>query len=92
MLTLTLYKEYFVAILGGWKTKEFRKNKPYYRSRIRDSHGVVKHDAVKFINGYGRHRPWMIVELKDVSETDELFTIHLGKVLDKGNIPGAWMV
>lgn len=88
MLNLTIYKEYFEAILGGWKTKEFRGNTPYYRSRIRDSHRVVKHDTVKFTNGYGKNRPYMIVELKDVTETKELFTLYLGKILEKGNIDG----
>ena len=86
MLKLVLYKEFFEAILGGWKTKEFRKNTKYYRSRIRDSHGVVKHDRIHFTNGYGKHRPWMIIELKDVTETPELFTLDLGKILEKGNL------
>lgn len=86
MLKLIIYKEFFDYILMGVKTKEFRKNTKYYRSRIRDSHGVVKHDRIKFTNGYGKNRPWMIVELKDVTETKEMFTLYLGKILDKGNI------
>jgi glycosyltransferase A (GT-A) superfamily protein (DUF2064 family) len=81
MLILTIYKEFFDAISGGWKTKEFRKNTSYYRHRIRDSHGVVKHDTIKFINGYGKNRPYIIVELKDVTETKDLFILHLGKIL-----------
>jgi len=88
MLNLTLHREYFDLILAGAKTREFRKNTPHYRSRIRDSHGVVKHDRIKFTNGYGKHRPWMIVELRDVTETEEMFTLYLGKILDRGNIGG----
>ena len=83
---LTLYGKYFREIENGTKTKEYRKNTLYYRSRIRDSYGVVKHDCIRFTNGYGRNRPFIIVELKDVLETKEMFTLYLGKILSKGNV------
>ena len=86
MLYLTLYSEYFYAIFNGIKTEEYRKNNPYWKKRIRDGHGVVLHDTIKFVNGYGSDRPWMIVELKDVSETKEQFILYLGEIIDCGNL------
>ena len=86
MLILPIKKTYFDDIRIGIKTTEFRKNNKYYQSRIRDSHGVVKHDTVKLINGYGSHRPFMIIELLDVVETPNIFKLQLGKILKKGNL------
>ena len=90
MLILTIYKEYFDNIRLGLKTIEHRKNNKYYRNRIMDDHGILKHDTIKFINGYGKHRPWIITELKDVIEDHAYFHLYLGKILEMGNIKNAY--
>jgi len=87
MITLTLYKQYFDWILEGKKKEEARVSKSYWWKRLFDENGL-KHDKIKFVNGYGNHRPWMIVECLgyEIDDVDKIIYLELGKILDKGNI------
>ncbi len=83
ILHLTLYKQWFDQILSGEKTSEFRADTPYWRARITGSF-----DYVHFVNGYGKQRPWMDVELKCIKLNllTNKFELMLGKILRKGNL------
>lgn len=94
ILYLSLKKKWFDMILSGEKKEEYREIKPYWTNRI--SYGE-RYDAVKFVNGYGNNRPWMLIELKGWAinygcpewggDTDYTqYVLYLGKILDKGNI------
>ncbi len=82
-LNLTLYKKWFYQILDGKKKIEYRENKKYWQNRFRDRQ---KYDKVLFTNGYGKDKPFMLVELKKINETKNFFELHLGKILKSGNI------
>jgi hypothetical protein len=60
VLHLTLHKAAFDAIADGYKTEEYRKPRKWIKSRLEGK----EYDAVLFVNGYGRHRPWMLMEFK----------------------------
>ena len=60
ILHLTLHKKWFDMISRGEKLEEYREIKPYWDLRLNKSY-----DAVKFVNGYGDQRPWMIIELQE---------------------------
>jgi len=86
ILTLTIKKKYFDKIKSGEKKIEYRRYAPYYISRI-----VGKsYDAIKFINGYKKDAPMILVEYQgyviiDCVETPlgdtKQFAINLGKIL-----------
>lgn len=61
ILHLTLHKRWFDMIASGEKKEEYREMKPFWHKRL-----SKKYDYVKFVNGYGADRPWMLVELKEV--------------------------
>ena len=80
-LRLTIYSLYFVKILTGEKTIEYRKKSELYKKKFQ------KHwDEILFINGYGKSRPHMIMELTKIIETKKNFELHLGKVIRCWNI------
>lgn len=60
VLHLTLKKKWFDMISSGYKKEEYREIKNYWIARLINSR---KYDYVKFVNGYGAHRPSMLVEL-----------------------------
>jgi hypothetical protein len=80
-LHLTLYRQYFDAILAGTKNIEYRR-----RSERYDQQFKKPYTHIKFINGYGHHRPWLLVEIKRFEQTPDQWLIHLGNVLSSGNI------
>ena len=85
VLHLTLYKKYFDQILSGEKTIEFRKITPYWKKRLENR----EYEYIHFVNGYGKDKPWMDVEIKEIEKEDvyyEEYKIYLGEVLRKGNI------
>ena len=85
VLHLTLYKKYFDQILSGEKTIEFRKITPYWTKRLENR----EYEYIHFVNGYGKDKPWMDVEIKEIEKEDvyyEEYKIYLGEVLRKGNI------
>ena len=85
ILHLTLHKKFFDQILSGYKTIEFRKIKPYWERRLDGK----KYDYIHFVNGYGKDKPWMDVELIRIEKEDvyyEEYYIYLGKIIRSGNI------
>lgn len=76
---------------NGLKLEEYREIKPYWDKRL------SKHyDAIKFINGYGNHRPSVLVPLIQVykgqgiihlgaPENKHVYILRLGKVLETKN-------
>jgi hypothetical protein len=81
ILRLTLYKQYFDAILSGAKSIEYRRRSSRY-----DKQFLKPYTHIKFVNGYGNHRPWLIAEISHFEKADDQWLIHLGNVLESGNI------
>jgi len=88
-LHLTLYKKWFELMLSGEKNIEYRERKAYWYAKLGEGRWK-RYDKVKFVNGYGSNRPWMIRELLTVDflifDGLECYAIFLGKILKKGNI------
>ena len=84
VLHLTLMKEYFDAILSGEKKIENREIKHFWVQRLEEK----KYDYIHFVNGYGKDKPWMDVKMMSVvkDRSENLYKIHLGEILRKGNI------
>jgi hypothetical protein len=87
ILHLTLHKKWFDMIQSGVKREEYRERKPFWDKRL-----SKQYDRIKFVNGYGNHRPWMIVELVGhhtgfgrsgwgAPESDTVHVLSLGKIL-----------
>jgi len=87
ILHLTLHKKWFDMIQSGVKKEEYRERKPFWDKRL-----SKQYDRIKFVNGYGNHRPWMIVELVGhhtgfgrsgwgAPESDTVHVLSLGKIL-----------
>ena len=98
-LHLTLTKHWFLLILKLIKRTEYRSLKPQWISRLLNPDGSHKeYDVIKFVNGYGKHRPYMIVEFKGFCKAIDCpptngeevfpsdFAIHLGEILETGNL------
>lgn len=92
ILNLTIEKKWFDMILSGEKKEEYRDIKPFYDNRFKK-----EYTKVKLTNGYGKHRPSVILELKSVSKGvtkgdiapvggKETYVLHLGKILTIKNI------
>lgn len=81
--TLTLFKEYFDDILSGNKRIEYRVNKPYWFNRCFQSEPLGE---IEFINGYGKHRPRMIVTVKEVTCDPITIFIHLDQIMSVANL------
>lgn len=80
-LHLSLYAEYFAAILAGTKGIEYRRRCDRWDKML-----SRPYQRVKFINGYGNHRPWLICEVAGIEQTPEQWLIYLGAVLESGNL------
>ena len=76
ILHLTLHRMWFLQILDGIKTEEYRENKPYWQIRLRNK----TYTHVKFVNGYGKDKPWMFVVCKGITEDPD----HLGAITGTG--------
>jgi len=59
-LYLTLKKPQFKITLSGEKKIEYRRSSQWIVSRLVNK----KYDLIKFVNGYGKDKPFFIVELK----------------------------
>lgn len=81
VLHLTLCRQYFDAILAGTKNIEYRR-----RSERYDQQFKKPYTHIKFVNGYGHHRPWILVEISRFEKTRNQWLIHLGNILEHGNI------
>jgi len=106
-LNLTLTAKWFWMIYNRNKLDEYREIKPYWRRRLMREHelggheslrGVFKHyDTITFTNGYGAHRPSMVVECKGISigtgnpewgaPAWPVFKLELGDIISSKNIP-----
>ena len=84
VLHLTLKKVWFDQILSRKKLIEYRSYKPYWHSRLENK----KYDYIHFVNGYGKDKPWMDVEIRKIEPNFDWmrYDIHLGKIIRKGNI------
>lgn len=80
-LHLSLYKKWFDEILQGTKRIEYREIKPYYDKLLKN-----QYDAVKFVNGYGKDRPFLVVNIKKIIKGKEFYEIHLGNIVETGNL------
>jgi hypothetical protein len=91
ILHLTLHKKWFDMIQSGAKKEEYRERKPFWDKRL-----SKQYDRIKFVNGYGNHRPWMIVELVGhhtgfgrsgwgAPESDTVHVLSLGKILSSND-------
>ena len=67
ILPLTLKKEAFEVMVTGEKKMEFREPSEWIYSRICNT----RYTHIKFVNGYGDHRPFFIVELNGWGVTGE---------------------
>ena len=62
-LTLALKKLPFDVMVTGEKSREYRKPSPWIKSRLYDKHGAKReYEFIKFVNGYGAHRPYFVCE------------------------------
>ena len=80
-LYLSLYKKWFDEILTGKKKIEYREIKPFYDRLLSKNY-----TEVKFINGYGNTRPYIIVRISKIQKGGKYYEIHLGEILERGNI------
>ena len=72
-LYLTLKKKPFEVMKIGEKKSEYRENSKWMRSRLFNKDGTKKkYDYVKFTNGYGKTRPYFIVEFINFEKIYEL--------------------
>lgn len=62
ILNLTLEKKAFEVMVTGEKTEEFRKYSEWIYSRLYDYKTGQKkeYDLIKFVNGYGKAKPYFI--------------------------------
>lgn len=89
-LHLTLFRRWFIDILEGIKTEEYREIKPFWAKRL-----FQHYDTVTFRNGYAKNAPVMVVEFKGVEvkkiyhpihhESMTVFAVKLGAILHTEN-------
>jgi hypothetical protein len=81
-LYLTLHHKWFIEILSGRKTEEYREIKSYWDKRLNQFY-----DVIHFVNGYGKDKPCMDIECigieKDIQ--NNRYIIFLGKLLKVEN-------
>jgi hypothetical protein len=80
-LHLSLYKKWFDEILQGTKKIEYREVKPYYDKLLKNHY-----DEVKFVNGYGKERPFLVIQISKIIKGKEFYEIHLGNIVETGNL------
>ncbi|MBN8586644.1 MAG: ASCH domain-containing protein [Ignavibacteria bacterium] len=80
-LHLSIYKKWFEEILCGTKTIEYRDIKPYYEKLLKNHY-----DEVKFVNGYGRERSFLVIKITKIIKGKEFYEIHLGNIIETGNL------
>jgi hypothetical protein len=96
---MPIHKKWFDMILYGDKKEEYRKIGDYWRKRLL----VDKVDRIKFVNGYGKNKPFLVVELKDIRmgsgkeewgavPGENYYILELGEKITYGNIKVRAMV
>ncbi len=103
ILYLTLKKEPFKVMVTGEKQVEIREKTRWMTLRLYDRNGRErKYDAVKFVNGYGKNKPYFIAKYlgfetifgADVTYSNgfhlevnkESWMINLGGIIESGNL------
>jgi hypothetical protein len=81
-LTIPIHRHHFEAILCGDKTIEYRDKSPYWYSRL----AFRKYSTARIVNGRNTKSQWMTCQITEIIEKDDCFEIHLGPVLDFGNL------
>lgn len=92
-VTMPIKRKWFDMIRSGEKKEEYRTIGNYWRKRLLEN----KVKCLKLINGYGRDRPYIIVELRGIKEGvgrkewgavpgEIYFVLELGYVIDGGNL------
>jgi len=93
ILYMPIYRGWFDMILAGVKLEDYREITPYWRSRLLNK----SYDYVRLTNGYGKHRPTMLIEFKEIccslgiiewgAPADEaVFIIKLGEIVEVSNV------
>jgi len=93
ILYLTLKKQQFEVTLSGEKMIEYRRNCEWILSRLINKN----YDAIKFVNGYGKTKPFFMRKFKgwgytkkaiykysnglEVNVEDNDIAINLGKII-----------
>jgi hypothetical protein len=82
VLHLTLERKWFDEIVRGKKDREYRKCKPYWKTRLEGR----EYDVVRFRNGYNRKAPEMVVEFRGVTRDGKSrnadYVIKLGRIIE----------
>lgn len=81
-LTIPIHRHHFEAILCGDKTIEYRDKSPYWYSRL----AFRKYSTARIVNGRNTKSQWLTCPILDIVEKDDCFEIHMGPVLDFGNL------
>ena len=82
VLHLTLHRKWFDEICSGRKMEEYREASHYWIRRI-----LYRYfDEIRFVNGYGKDRPFIRVEWRGASQRGAHIVIRLGKILEVGNV------
>ncbi len=81
-LHLRLRREWFDLIRSGKKKEEYRDPTPYWDKRLE----FKTFDQVRFVNGYGKDKPFVVVEFDGAHRCRSGWIIHLGKILEVGNV------
>ncbi len=88
-VVMPIKKEWFDMICSGKKKEEYRAIGEYWKKRFLAN----KVDKLKLINGYGKNRPYVIVELKEIIigtgkeelgaiKDENYYVVKLGKILE----------
>ncbi len=89
ILHLTLKETPYFLTAQGLKTIEYRKPSQWIKSRLIGK----EYDVVKFVNGYGNDRPYMIFEYKGYEIAQEKRTISFPPSSFKVEVePGDYMI
>jgi hypothetical protein len=87
---MTLHRRWFLDILEGTKTEEYREIKPYWAKRL-----LKTYDRIEFRNGYACDAPVMTIEyhgheIKEIlhpitNRIEVVFALKLGRILHTTN-------
>lgn len=92
-MKLTLKRRWFLQILHGVKTVEYREIKTHWDHILFKDGKQVEFDQVQFTNGYGEDKPRIILEYKGMDypvtyDGKECYAIKLGKIISTKNLKG----
>ena len=96
VLLLRVKGKWFKQIASGQKKEEYRVVKNFWTNRLtiqNEGNTVYRQfDFVKFINGYSKESPWLVVECKGITRKEvqqvefdgqgEVFAILLGRIVE----------